>query len=386
MNPESPPTDFETPAPAYSPQRSVGSPQDSAPGGPAPGSGTARALQRAQRDESVDVTVAIVTWNGLRVLEPCLRSLFSTQQSVTFEVIVVDNASSDGTVEFVRSSFPSVRIIENAENRGFAAANNQAFAIAQGRNVLLLNNDTLVFDESIAQVSRYLDATPSAGAVGCRVEFPDGSFQTSCYRFTGLRQLALCAVLPFGSIFDERLNWGRYFAKQFERPTPVDVIAGCYLMTRRAVLESIGGLNETFFMYGEDEEWCWRLRQAGFQAVYFPAARIIHIHRFSSTAGKGRVPRQAEALFPVLLLAMRGRPASAWLANLLLLIGRLLRFPVVALRSLVGRQAGQRPSKAALAAARVIRFHLVEAVKPSWRKRDHDQHGTAAESSVEVRR
>jgi GT2 family glycosyltransferase len=134
----------------------------------------------------MDLSIVIVNWNGLAVLRNCLRSIFEKPQGLAFEVIVVDNASHDASVEVVQREFPQVIILRNQQNLGFAAANNQAFAVARGRYILLLNNDTLVLEDTLAKSVLYLDANPGVGALGCRIEYPDRSFQTSCYRFTNL--------------------------------------------------------------------------------------------------------------------------------------------------------------------------------------------------------
>ena len=133
----------------------------------------------------MDLSIAIVNWNGVAVLRNCLDSIFGTSQGIQFEVIVVDNASHDESVAVVETEFPQVQLLRNRQNLGFAAANNQAFAVARGRYVLLLNNDTVVLGGALAKSVRYLDDNPNVGALGCRIEFPDRSFQTSCFRFSG---------------------------------------------------------------------------------------------------------------------------------------------------------------------------------------------------------
>ena len=274
----------------------------------------------------MDISIVIINWNGWAVLEACLESIYAVPQSVDLEVIVVDNASHDESVASLGARFPQVRILRNDSNRGFAAANNQGFAVARGRYVLLLNNDTLVLEGALGQSVRYMDANPAVGALGCRVEFPDRSFQTSCYRFNDPFQLFMTRLLPLGSIRRERLNAGRYFGRQFSVPTDVDVVAGCFLLVRRVVIDEVGGLDEEFFMYGEDEEWCSRIKRAGWRIVYFPGATIIHIHRFSSGRAR-RALRVIECMSPMLVLHKRRGFAPAWMGNLVLLGGSLLRLP-----------------------------------------------------------
>jgi GT2 family glycosyltransferase len=274
----------------------------------------------------MDLSIVIVNWNGLAVLRECLNSIFGAAQGIEFEVIVVDNASQDDSVAVLQREFPQVVILRNQQNRGFAAANNQAFAVARGRHVLLLNNDTLVLPGAFQKSVKYMDDNPRVGALGCRVEFPDRSFQTSCFRFTNLLELFMVRLLPLGSVGRERLNIGRYWGRQFAQPTEVDVVAGCYMLVRREVISTVGGLDEDFFMYGEDEEWCSRIKRAGWRIVYFPAATIIHIHRFSSRQAR-RAPRVMECMSPVLVLYKRRGLVVAWCANWILLGGVIIRLP-----------------------------------------------------------
>jgi GT2 family glycosyltransferase len=275
----------------------------------------------------VDLSIIIINWNGLAVLRSCLNSILSTSQGTRFEVIVVDNASQDDSVEVLQREFPQVVVLRNQQNRGFAAANNQAFGVAQGRHILLLNNDTLVLPGAFEKSVKYMDDNSRVGALGCRVEFPDRSFQTSCYRFTNLLELFMIRLLPLGSARNERLNMGRYWGRQFNEPTEVDVVAGCFMMIRREVIANVGGFDEDFFMYGEDEEWCSRIKGAGWRIVYFPGATIIHLHRFSSRQAR-RALRVNECMSPILVLHKRRGPLIAWFANLILLAGFLLRLPV----------------------------------------------------------
>jgi GT2 family glycosyltransferase len=274
----------------------------------------------------MDLSIIIVNWNGLAVLRNCLDSIFGDSQGLEFEVIVVDNASHDGSVAMISCEFPRVIILRNQQNVGFAVANNQGFAVARGRYILLVNNDTLVLPGALAECARYMDTHAKVGALGCRVEFPDRSFQTSCYRFNDLWVLFMTRFLPLASVRHERLNIGRYWGRQFTEPTEVDAVAGCFMLVRRDVISRVGGLDEDFFMYGEDQEWCSRIKRAGWRIVYFPEAAVIHIHRSSSSQAL-RALRVIECMSPVLVLHKRRGPVIAWFANLILLFGLILRLP-----------------------------------------------------------
>ena len=274
----------------------------------------------------MDLSIVIVNWNGWTVLNKCLDSIFNTPQGIHYEVIVVDNASQDDSIALLKREYPQVVLVCNKQNLGFGAANNQAFALARGRHILLLNNDTLLMAGALVESVRYMDANPQVGALGCRIEFPDRTFQTSCYRFNNLIELFMVRLMPLGSVARERLNIGRYWGRQFNEPVEVDVVAGCFMMVRHEVVLKTGGFDEDFFMYGEDEEWCSRIKRSGWRVMYFPGATIIHIHRFSSRQAR-RALRIVECMAPVLVLHKRRGLKIAWLANLILLFGMIIRLP-----------------------------------------------------------
>jgi GT2 family glycosyltransferase len=277
-------------------------------------------------EAQMDLSIVIVNWNGLRVLRECLGSIYGMEHMTQLEVIVVDNDSSDESVAMVQREFPQVKLVRNSRNLGFAAGNNRGFAAAIGRNVLLLNSDTLLLPGALDASLAFLDANPDVGALGCRVEYPDRSFQTSCYRFSDPHVLLMSRLLPIGSFGRERLNYGRYWGRQFVEPTDVDCVAGAFMMVRLEIINSIGGLDEDFFMYGEDEEWCARIKRGGWRVVYFPNATIIHIHRFSSKQAI-KVLRVIECMSPMLVLHKRRGHVVAWLANLVMLAGMTIRLP-----------------------------------------------------------
>jgi GT2 family glycosyltransferase len=313
----------------------------------------------------MDLSIIIVNWNGKSVLENCLASIYDNQPNIEFEVIVVDNDSRDDSVPMIQSRFPGVRVVCNAENLGFAAGNNRGFALASGRYVLLLNNDTIVLSGALDDSVRFMNAHADIGALGCRIEFPDRSFQTSCYRFNDPLVLFMIRLLPLGSVARERLNYGRYWAQQFSHPTDVDTVAGCFMMVRRDVLDDVGVLDEDFFMYGEDEEWCARIHAGGWRVVYFPMATIIHIHRFSSSQAR-RALRVIECMSPMLVLHKRRGHFAAWMGNLVLLTGMLVRLPVWLPIDLLHVIRGNSQSGLLRSRFAALAAHLSGLVRPVW--------------------
>lgn len=224
----------------------------------------------------VDLSVIIVNWNVRDLLRHCLQSIFANLPTCRLEIIVVDNASSDGSPEMVRTEFPQVRLIANPDNRGFPAANNQGLAVARGRYILLLNPDTEVLGDALETMVAFADAHPDVGVVGPQLLNPDGTVQSSRRRFPTLATALLEStwLQPYAP----RRLLERYYV--LDRPDDqvqdVDWVTGAALMARREAVEQVGPLDEGFFMYSEELDWCRRFREAGWRVVYLPAARIIH--------------------------------------------------------------------------------------------------------------
>ena len=223
----------------------------------------------------MDLSIIIVNWNTRKMLRDCLTTVFDGLGALEAEIWVVDNGSSDGSPDMVRACFPTVRLITNRDNRGFAGANNQALARAQGCYVLLLNSDTLVHGDVLSASVAYLADSPDVGAMGCRVLNTDGSLQITGSRFPSLLNLSLQASglnrLP-GAVFDryQMTRWDRRDARD------LDVISGCYLMVRLRAMDQVGLLDEAFFFYGEETDWCRRFQMAGWRLVLAPVGEITH--------------------------------------------------------------------------------------------------------------
>jgi GT2 family glycosyltransferase len=248
----------------------------------------------------VDLSIVIVSYNVRELLEQCLSSVTSRQSSVarhnlttdycrlTTEIIVVDNASRDGSAAMVRARFPSVHLIENVENRGFAAANNQAFVHTRGRYVLMLNPDTVVRAGTLETLVQFMDAHPHAGACGGRLLYADGALQHSAFMFPTLPQILLDFFPLNWRLTESRIN-GRYPRAWYARGAPfeIDHPLGADLLVRRAVAEQVGWLDEQFFIYCEEIDWCMRIKRAGWQIWCVPQAEIVH-HEAQSTRHASR--------------------------------------------------------------------------------------------------
>lgn len=225
----------------------------------------------------MDVSIVIVNWNARDVLRGCLKSIYGQTEGIEFEVIVVDNASSDASAAMVAEEFPQATVIRNSENRGFAAANNQGIAIAKGRYVLLLNPDTVVLDGAIHQSVRFAEQNPSAAVIGVRIERPDGTLCRDCFRYASTLNLAI-STFGMHRLFPNSRLWGRerYSWWDYQSVREVEVVAGCFMLVSKAAIDRVGGLDESYFMYGEEMDWCWRFRNGGWQVLYYPEARIVH--------------------------------------------------------------------------------------------------------------
>ena len=231
----------------------------------------------------------VVSYNVRDLLAACLESVFRQQLSHTYDVWVVDNASSDGSAEMVRERFPQVRLIANAENTGFAAANNQAIQASRGHYVLVLNPDTEILSGSLDEMIDYLDGHGDVGILGVRLVYADGSFQHSCFRFPGLAQTFL-DLWPVPRLLEGPIN-GRYPRSTYEHEMDVDFCLGACFMLRRAT-----GLqfDDAYFMYVEEMDLAWRLKQAGWKVRYIPELKVLH-HAAAST--RQRSSAMKEELF-----------------------------------------------------------------------------------------
>ncbi|MBM3502040.1 MAG: glycosyltransferase family 2 protein [Armatimonadetes bacterium] len=234
------------------------------------------------------LSVCIVSWNCRDDLVACLASLADAAPGPGTEVLLVDNASTDDTVDVVETRFPRVRVIPNARNRGFAAATNQALAEASGEYLLLLNPDTVVPAGALRELVAFAEAHPEAGIVAPKLLNPDGSLQPSCRRFP-TPTAALFRHTLLGRLFP-RNRWSSEYVMAdwgHEEPREVDWVSGACLMVRRDLYEEIGPLDEEFFWGSEDVDYCYRTHRAGRKVLYTPAPAIMH--RIGASTNKAQV-------------------------------------------------------------------------------------------------
>jgi len=233
-----------------------------------------------------DLSVIIVSWNVKALLERCLSSLMecSKRGEIQCEIIVVDNASTDGSAEMVRQRFPGVRLIASDSNLGFTRANNVGAGHSSGRYILLLNPDTEVLGDALTTMVSYMDSHPDVGALGPKLRFPDGRIQPSRRRFPTLATAFLESTV-LQQWFPRNRVLQRYYVhdRNDDEEQDVDWVIGACLLIRRQAWKQVGPLDERFFMYSEELDWCRRLKTAGWRLVYIPSATVMHYEGQSSS-------------------------------------------------------------------------------------------------------
>lgn len=228
---------------------------------------------QAAKNLRMKLSIIIVNWNTKNLLSDCIASVYDRALGDDFELIVVDNDSSDGSQVMIRTQFPEVNLITNSNNPGFAKANNQALRICSGENILLLNPDTIVKPGAIETLVKFIDENPEAGAVGARLLNPDGSLQRSAYPKPTLFR-------EFWRLFhlDKLMHLGKYPMNRWnlDQAMEVDILKGACILIRREALDDAGLLDEEYFMYSEDLDLCTRLTNAGWRLYWIPNAEVIH--------------------------------------------------------------------------------------------------------------
>ena len=236
----------------------------------------------AKKSEAV-LSIIIVTWNGKRYAIECLESLRELGSELAVEVIVVDNGSTDGTPDAIRAQFPNVTLIENHSNLGFAKANNIGIASSSGRYLCLINSDVVVPEGCLERMVEYMKAHPEIGVLGPRMLSPDGGTGASVMKLPTVWN-TLCCALGLHLIFPRSSLFGGFSMDSYAYDVVdnVEMLTGWFWMVPRDALEIVGGLDERFFMYGEDIDWCHRFRAAGWQVVFYPDAYALHYGAASS--------------------------------------------------------------------------------------------------------
>jgi hypothetical protein len=229
------------------------------------------------------ITVVIVSYNTHDILRNCLDALYRNSREIDMEVIVVDNASHDGTPDMIRAEFPMVRLIVNSMNSGFAAANNQAYAVSSGRYIVLLNPDAYLRPSSLANGIAFMDRNPLCGLCGGKIISPEGRLEPSARRFpSALSKLLTISGLSWRFSGSPVINRHEFGGFSHDRPMEVDWVPGTFTIVRREMLENIGFFDERFYLYYEETDLCLRAKKEGWKVYFIPDAEVMHIGGASS--------------------------------------------------------------------------------------------------------
>ncbi len=226
----------------------------------------------------IDLSVIIVNYNVKDFLQSLLLSLNKALKNISHEIFIVDNASTDGSVELIKNSFPEVTLIDNKINLGFSKANNQGMKISKGKYILLINPDTLVSEDTLSEMINFFEEHPEVGLAGCKILNPDGTLQLACRRSLPGPWTSFCKVTGLSTLFPKSKIFARYNLTYLDenKSCEVDAVSGSFMMFTREVYEKIGGLDEEYFMYGEDLEFCYRIQEGGYKIFYVASTQIIH--------------------------------------------------------------------------------------------------------------
>ncbi|WP_458121173.1 glycosyltransferase family 2 protein [Paenibacillus sp. Z6-24] len=235
----------------------------------------------------MDVSILILNYNTCQLTMDCIQSVYNSQTQYSYEIIVVDNHSSDDSTTRIPAAYPDAVFIANSNNGGFAKGNNIGMKVARGRYTLLLNSDTIVQPDTLETMVSFMDAHPRAGAAGCKIILPDGSLDKACKRGFPTPSASFYYAFGFSKLFP---NHPRFNGYQLGYLSPdesyqVDSLVGAFMLVRREVIEQVGGLDEEFFMYGEDIDWCYRIKEADWEIHYCADTFIVH-HKGASSRRK----------------------------------------------------------------------------------------------------
>lgn len=232
----------------------------------------------------MDISVVIVSYNTRELLSNCLKSLEKAGKNLKMEIFVVDNNSHDGTVQMVRLNFQNVMLIANKKNLGFAKANNLALKKAKSEYILILNPDTVVGEDTLVEMINFMEKSTDVGISTCKIELAIGGLDKDARRHFPTPWRAASHFLGLSKIFKGSRIFDQYYIgyKSPDLEQEVDACAGAFMMVRKAAMDKVGLFDEDFFFYGEDLDWCWRFKEAGYKIMYTPITKIIHYKGASS--------------------------------------------------------------------------------------------------------
>jgi len=282
----------------------------------------------------LDVGIIIVNWNTRDLLRDCLKSIAASEGDLSYRVVVVDNASPDGSADMVRQEFPDVDLIASQSNDGYTVANNkglrllgfdQAGSDMAPRYALVLNPDTVLPPNALCEMVAYMDADPTIGVAGPKLVMLDGNLDLACRRSFPSPEISFYRMVGLSKLFPRSRRFGRYNLTYLDPDieTEVDSVVGAFMLIRREAIQRVGLFDETFFMYGEDLDWAYRIKQAGWKVMYNPRVQVTHVKRAASRQSR----RAQREFYRAMLIFYRKhyRATTPWWLHSLILTGLLLR-------------------------------------------------------------
>lgn len=279
----------------------------------------------------MDLSVIIITYKERELLRKCLESVFASKTDFKYEVIVTDSNSEDGSVEMVQKEFPQAKVLDNRVNLGFSKGNNVAIKQAQGRLVLLLNADTTIAPDALDLSIKYMDADPQVGAMGGKILLPNGELDKAARRKFPNPWNSFLRLFGLRKFSDYNIT------SPIDQEIEVDAIMGAYFLVRKPVIDQVGMLDEEFFMYGEDLDWCWRIKEAGHKIIYYPKVQITHYKYGASKSIPFRAIKWAHTAMKI-FYRKHYAPAHNEIFNQLVYLGIDLRMYLVMMVNLVRRK------------------------------------------------
>lgn len=276
----------------------------------------------------MDISIIIVSFNTKEILRNCLQSIVGAEYSrPQTEIIVVDNASSDGSIELVRKEFPEVKLILNQTNLGFAKANNIGIKQALGKYLLLLNSDTVIFPDTLPKMFEFMENNSRIGVSTCKVELGNGKLDPACHRGFPTPWVSFCYFTKLEKLFPKIKFFSGYheYYKDFTKPHEIDSPSGAFYFIRKKTIDEVGLLDEDYYMYGEDLDWSYRIKQRGWKIYYNPETKIIHYKKQSGRESSNNKLKKAtnRYFYDTMELFYRKHYEKkySWLVNKIMMVG-----------------------------------------------------------------
>ncbi len=265
----------------------------------------------------MDLSIIIVNYNVKEFLQNLIHSIEKASSTITKEIIIIDNASDDGSVDFIKEKFPYVKLNANQNNLGFGKANNIGLKEVRGKYILLINPDTIVAEDTFEKMIRFFENNPDAGLAGCKILNPDGTLQLACRRSFPGPWTSFTKVTGLSTFFNKSKIFARYNLTYLDenQTYEVDAISGSFMMMRRKVYDKVGGFDEQFFMYGEDLDFCYRVQKAGFKVYYVHSTQIIH---YKGESTKRSSLDETKVFYSAMHLFVKKHLSSSLLVSLIL--------------------------------------------------------------------